>query len=86
MAVTKIHSVKATVNLTIEYICDEKKTDGKLLVSSFSCEAETADLEFEFTRKSFEGKSGKIRSLHITLSRLLTLRMRSLQNRLINLE
>ena len=59
MAVTKIHSVKATLNLSIEYICDEEKTDGKMLVSSFGCEAETADLEFDFTRKSFEGKNGK---------------------------
>ena len=59
MAVTKIHSIKATLNLSIEYICDEEKTDGKIFVSSFGCEAETADLEFDFTRRAAEGKQGK---------------------------
>ena len=59
MAVTKIHSVKATLNLSIEYICDEEKTDGKMLVSSFGCEAETADMEFDFTRRSAEGNTFK---------------------------
>ena len=32
-------------------ICNPNKTDGKLLVSSFGCAAETADIEFEWTRR-----------------------------------
>ena len=59
MAITKIHSIKATLNLSLEYICNEEKTDGKFFVSSFGCEAETADLEFDFTRRAAEGKQGK---------------------------
>ena len=35
----------------IDYICNPEKTDGKLLVSSFGCAAETADIEFEWTRR-----------------------------------
>lgn len=31
----------------IDYIVDPAKTDDKLLVSSFGCAVETADLEFE---------------------------------------
>ena len=34
----------------IDYIVDPAKTDDKLLVSSFGCAVETADLEFEKTR------------------------------------
>ncbi len=35
----------------IAYICNPAKTDGKLLVSSFGCAAETADIEFAWTRR-----------------------------------
>lgn len=35
----------------IEYICNPEKTDGNLLISSFGCAPETADLEFAWTRK-----------------------------------
>ena len=35
----------------IDYICNPDKTDVKLLVSSFGCVAETADIEFEWTRR-----------------------------------
>ena len=35
----------------IDYICNPDKTDGKLLVSSFGCSAETADIEFAWTRR-----------------------------------
>ncbi len=51
MAVTKTHPVKSTVGKALDYILDEKKTDGKLLVSSYACSYETADLEFEITRE-----------------------------------
>ena len=40
MAVTKTHPIKSTLKAAIDYICNPEKTDGKLLVSSytgFSC-------------------------------------------------
>ncbi len=51
MAVTKTHPIKSTLKAAIDYICNPEKTDGKLLVSSFGCTAETADIEFAWTRK-----------------------------------
>ena len=51
MAVTKTHPIKSTLKAAIDYICNPDKTDGKLLVSSFGCAAETADIEFEWTRR-----------------------------------
>lgn len=51
MAVTKTHPIKSTLKKALDYICNPAKTDGKLLVSSFGCAAETADIEFTWTRK-----------------------------------
>lgn len=51
MAITKTHPIKSTLKAAIDYICNPAKTDGKLLVSSFGCAAETADIEFEWTRR-----------------------------------
>ena len=51
MAVTKTHPIKSTLKAAIDYICDPEKTDGKLLVSSYGCAAETADIEFSWTRR-----------------------------------
>lgn len=51
MAVTKMHSIKSTLKKALDYICNPAKTDGQLLVSSFGCSAETADIEFAWTRK-----------------------------------
>ena len=50
MAITKTHPIKSTLKAAIDYICDSAKTDGKLLVSSYGCTAETADIEFGWTR------------------------------------
>ena len=49
MAVTKIHAIKSTLGKAVDYICDEQKTDEKVLISSFGCSPETADLEFHYT-------------------------------------
>ena len=49
MAVTKIKPVKSTLKKALDYIQNPDKTDGKMLVSSFGCSPETADIEFEFT-------------------------------------
>jgi hypothetical protein len=44
MAVTKIKPVKSTLAKALDYIKNPDKTDGKLLVSSFACSYETADM------------------------------------------
>ena len=49
MAVTKIKPIKGTLNKALDYIQNPEKTDGKMLVSSFGCSYETADIEFGFT-------------------------------------
>ena len=51
MAVTKTHPIKTTLNKAIAYICNPEKTDAMLLVSTFGCSAESADLEFFWTRR-----------------------------------
>ena len=47
MAVTKIHPIKSTLKKAMDYIENPAKTDEKMLVSSFACSYETADIEFE---------------------------------------
>ena len=49
MAVTKIKPIKSTLSKALDYIQNPDKTDGKMLVSSFGCNYETADIEFGFT-------------------------------------
>ena len=49
MAVTKIKPVKSALKQRLEYIQNPDKTDEKLLVSSFGCSYETADIDFEHT-------------------------------------
>lgn len=49
MAVTKIKPIKSTLSKALDYIQNPDKTDGKMLVSSFGCSFETADIEFEYT-------------------------------------
>jgi len=49
MAVTKIKPIKSTLSKALDYIQNPNKTDEKILVSSFGCSYETADIEFGFT-------------------------------------
>jgi arsenate reductase-like glutaredoxin family protein len=51
MAYIKIFPIKVTDKKALDYITNPDKTDEKLLVSSFSCSPETADLEFSMTRE-----------------------------------
>ena len=51
MAVTKTHPIKSTLKAAIDYICNPSKTDGSLLISSYGCSAETADIEFGWARR-----------------------------------
>lgn len=50
MAITKTHPIRSTLNLALDYILNPEKTDEKLLVSSYGCTPETADIEFGWTR------------------------------------
>lgn len=49
MAVTKIKPIKSTLSRALDYIQNPDKTEDKMLVSSFGCSFETADIEFEYT-------------------------------------
>ena len=49
MAVTKIHPIKSSLRSALTYVLEGKKTSQGLLVSSFACSPETADIEFNFT-------------------------------------
>ena len=51
MAITKTHPIKSTLKAAIDYICNPIKTDGSLLISAYGCSAETADIEFAWTRR-----------------------------------
>ena len=51
MAITKIHPIKSTLNLAIDYITKSEKTDEKVLVSSFNCHPSTAHIQFMKTRE-----------------------------------
>ena len=52
MAYIKIFPIKVTDKKALDYITNPDKTDEKLLVSSFGCTPETADLEFAMTREA----------------------------------
>lgn len=47
MAITKIWPIKSTLKKALDCIENPDKTDDKLLVSSYACAYETADIEFE---------------------------------------
>lgn len=60
MAVTKIKPIKGTLKKAFDYIEDPDKTDGKLLISSYGCSYETADIEFAFTLSKTGEKGGNL--------------------------
>ena len=52
MAITKIHLIKSTLNLEIDYITKSEK----ILVSSFKCHLSTAHIQFLKTREDNDTK------------------------------
>ena len=60
MAVTKIKPVKSTLSKALDYIENPDKTDGKMLISSFGCSYETADIEFGYTLSQALDKGSKL--------------------------
>jgi len=60
MAYTKIHPIKSTLHKAIKYICDEKKTDNSLLISSFGCSPQCAAEEFKLSLSQANGNGSNL--------------------------
>lgn len=71
MAYIKIFPITVTPKKAIDYITNPNKTDENILVSSFACSLETADLEFALTRKTAKNMvmdKGKNLAFHLIQS------------------
>ena len=60
MAITKIHSVWASVQKAVDYICNPDKTNGELLVDSYSCSPATAGAEFDMALSHGTGNGSPV--------------------------
>ena len=60
MAVTKIKPVKSTLSKALDYIKNPDKTDNQMLISSFGCSYETADIEFGYTLSQARDKGSNL--------------------------
>ncbi|WBB33125.1 relaxase/mobilization nuclease domain-containing protein [Parvimonas micra] len=67
MAITKIHPIKSTLHLAIDYIVNGEKTDKQLLVSTNKCHQSTAHTQFLRTRES-AGTKGTVLARHLIQS------------------
>ena len=67
MAITKIHPIKSTLNLAIDYIVNGDKTDEQLLVSTHKCHESTAHNQFLRTRND-AGTKGTVLARHLIQS------------------
>lgn len=67
MAITKIHPIKSTLNLAIEYIVNGDKTDEQILVSTHKCHESTAHTQFLRTRND-AGTKGIVLARHLIQS------------------
>ena len=67
MAITKIHPIKSTLHLAINYIVNGDKTDEHLLVSMHKCHQSTAHTQFLRTRENAETK-GTVLARHLIQS------------------
>lgn len=67
MAITKIHPIKSTLNLAIDYIVNGEKTDKQILVSTHKCHESTAHTQFFRTRED-AGTRGTVLARHLIQS------------------
>jgi len=67
MAVTELHRITTTLNKALEYIENPKKTDDKLLVSSFACSPQTAFHQFNQVKRN-SGKTEGTLAFHLIQS------------------
>lgn len=67
MAITKIHPIKSTLNLAINYITKGEKTDNEIFVSAFKCNPITAHTSFIRTREDNQTR-GNVLARHLIQS------------------
>ena len=67
MAITKIHPIKSTLNLAIDYIVNSEKTYKQLLVTTNKCHQSTAHTQFLRTREN-AGTKGTVLARHLIQS------------------
>ena len=67
MAITKIHPIKSTLNLSIKYILNSDKTDKNILISTYMCNEKTAHNQFLNTRK-LNNVNGTVLARHLIQS------------------
>ena len=67
MAVTKIHPIKSTLNLAIDYITNNEKTDQEILISMHKCHVTTAHNQF-LKRREQEQVHGTVLARHLIQS------------------
>ena len=60
MATSKMIAIKNTLKKAIDYITNPDKSENGLLVSSYGCSVETADLEMELTAKQGNGMGNRV--------------------------
>ena len=67
MAITKIHPIKTTLNLAIDYITNTKKTDEQILVSTNMCHPASAHTQF-LKRREEQNTRGNVLARHLIQS------------------
>jgi len=63
----ELNAIKATVQKPVDYICNPDKTEGELLVSSFSCTPKYVGYEFKAALSATKS-SDKIKAYHLIQS------------------
>ncbi|EHL18927.1 hypothetical protein HMPREF9628_01924 [Peptoanaerobacter stomatis] len=67
MAITKIHPIKSTLNLAIDYITNGEKTDEKILISTNKCHTASAHTQF-LRRREEANVRGTVLARHLIQS------------------
>lgn len=67
MAITKIHPIKSTLNLAIDYITNAEKTDEKILISTNKCHTASAHTQF-LRRREEANVRGSVLARHLIQS------------------
>jgi relaxase len=67
MAITKIHPIKSTLNLAIDYITNNSKTDEQILISTNKCHISTAHTQF-IKRREEHNVRGTVLARHLIQS------------------
>lgn len=68
MAITRIHPIKATIQKTINYICNPAKTNEELLISSYATSPKTAQYDFKYALSKSKGNSEPNLAYHLIQS------------------